>query len=94
MAEKKQSDGAAWKKRINTKFGEVTILNITIGDKRYTAWENTYKKEGDNQPDYKLFVDTYEKKGYDGAAAPKKEEWKAPSVSTPAKYEDNNDLPF
>lgn len=58
----KQSDGAAWKKTINTKNGPVEVLSITIGDKRYTAWPNTYKQEGDKSPDYRLNVDTYEPK--------------------------------
>jgi uncharacterized protein (DUF736 family) len=56
----KQSDGAAWKKTINTKNGSVEILSITIGDKRYTAWPNTYKQEGDKSPDYRLSLDTYD----------------------------------
>lgn len=58
----KQSDGAAWKKTINTKNGPVEVLSITIGDKRYTAWPNTFKQEGDKSPDYRLNVDTYEPK--------------------------------
>jgi hypothetical protein len=90
MAEKKQSDGAAWKKRIKTKFGEATILSITIGDKRYTAWENSYKKEGDNQPDYKIFVDIYEKKGYDGASTPATPQNKSYAPAPP----NDTDLPF
>lgn len=55
----KQSDGAAWKKTINTKNGEVEILSITIGDKRYTAWPNSFKKEGEKSPDYRLNLDTF-----------------------------------
>lgn len=61
-----QSAGGAWKKTINTKNGPVEILSISIGDKRYTAWPNTFKKEGDKTPDYRLNVDTFEPK-----AAPK-----------------------
>jgi hypothetical protein len=57
-----QSAGAAWKKVINTKNGEVEVLSITIGDKRYTAWPNTFKKEGERSPDYRLQIDTYEPK--------------------------------
>lgn len=55
--DKKQSDGAAWKKVINTKNGQVEILSIQIGDKRYTAWPNTFKKEGEKSPDYRLNLD-------------------------------------
>lgn len=66
----KQSDGAAWKKTINTKNGPVEVLSITIGDKRYTAWPNTYKQEGDKSPDYRLNVDTYEAKPKQQKAAP------------------------
>jgi len=57
--ESKKSDGAAWKKVIKTKNGDIAILNITIGDKRYTAWPNTYKTAGDKSPDYRLFIDTW-----------------------------------
>lgn len=56
----KQSDGAIWKKTINTKNGEVEVLSITIGDKRFTAWPNSFKKEGEKSPDYRLYVDNYE----------------------------------
>lgn len=62
MSTTKQSEGAAWKKTVNTKNGEVEILSITIGDKRYTAWPNSFKKEGEKSPDYRLQVDTYEPK--------------------------------
>jgi hypothetical protein len=57
-----QSAGGAWKKTINTKNGPVEILSISIGDKRYTAWPNTFKKEGEKSPDYRLNLDTYEPK--------------------------------
>lgn len=62
MSTTKQSEGAAWKKTINTKNGPVEVLSITIGDKRYTAWPNTFKKEGEKSPDYRLNVDNYEPK--------------------------------
>lgn len=55
-----QSVGAAWKKTVNTKNGAVEILSITIGDKRYTAWPNTFKKEGERSPDYRLQEDSYQ----------------------------------
>lgn len=71
MSNQKQSDGAAWKKVINTKNGPVEVLNITIGDKRYTAWPNTYKQEGDKSPDYRINVDNYDPKV---KAAPVKEQ--------------------
>ena len=58
----KQSEGAAWKKTVNTKNGPVEVLSITIGDKRYTAWPNTFKKEGERSPDYRLQADTYQPK--------------------------------
>jgi len=64
----KQSDGGAWKKTINTKNGPVEVLSITIGDKRYTAWPNTYKQPGDKSPDYRLNIDTYEPKAKPAAA--------------------------
>ena len=57
MAEKKQSAGAAWVK--TTPKGEV--INIVIGDKRYSMWKNSYKKKS-TEPDYRLYEDTYEKK--------------------------------
>lgn len=57
-----QSAGAAWKKTVNTKNGPVEILSITIGDKRYSAWPNSFKKEGEKTPDYRLQEDNYEPK--------------------------------
>lgn len=59
---KQQEAGAAWKKTIKTKNGEVEILSITIGDKRYTAWPNTFKKPGEKTPDYRLQEDNYQPK--------------------------------
>lgn len=58
----KQSAGAAWRKVVNTSNGPVEILSLTIGDKRYSAWPNTYKKEGEKSPDYRLIEDTYQPK--------------------------------
>lgn len=57
-----QSVGAAWRKVITTKNGEVEILSLVIGDKRYTMWPNTLKKEGEKTPDYRLQEDNYEPK--------------------------------
>ena len=57
-----QSAGGAWKKTVNTKNGAVEVLSITIGDKRYTAWPNTFKKEGERSPDYRLQEDNYQPK--------------------------------
>lgn len=62
MSNTNQSAGAAWKKTINTKNGQVEVLSITIGEQRFTAWPNTFKKEGERSPDYRLQVDTYEPK--------------------------------
>lgn len=62
MSTTNQSAGAAWKKTINTKNGPVEVLSITIGEQRFTAWPNTYKKEGERSPDYRLQVDNYEPK--------------------------------
>lgn len=76
-----QSAGAAWKKVINTKNGEVEVLSITIGDKRYTAWPNTFKKEGERSPDYRLNEDTYTPKA--AATAPAKK-----------SFAGQDDLPF
>lgn len=74
-----QSAGGAWKKTINTKNGPVEILSISIEGQRYTAWPNTFKKDGDKTPDYRLQVDTYQPK----ADAPKS-----------FAGQDNSDLPF
>lgn len=57
-----QSAGGAWKKTVNTKNGAVEVLSISIGDKRYTAWPNTFKKEGERSPDYRLQEDNYQPK--------------------------------
>ena len=77
---KQEAAGAAWKKTINTKSGEVEVLSITIGDKRYTAWPNTYKKPGEKTPDYRLQEDT----------------WKPTAAAAPAKKfaGQSEDLPF
>lgn len=57
-----QSAGGAWKKTVNTKNGAVEVLSISIGDKRYTAWPNTFKKEGERSPDYRLQEDNFKPK--------------------------------
>jgi len=67
MSTAKQSVGAAWKKVVTTKNGEVEILSLTIGDKRYTMWPNGLKQPGEKSPDYRLQEDTYK------PAAPKTE---------------------
>jgi len=66
MSTANQSAGAAWKKVVKTKNGDVEILSLTIGDKRYTMWPNGLKKKGERSPDYRLVEDTYKP-----AAAPK-----------------------
>jgi hypothetical protein len=74
--------GGIWKKTINTKKGPVEILSISIMGKRYTAWPNGYKKEGDKSPDYKIQEDNYKKSEYNA-----KEDF-------PPVIKDNSDLPF
>ncbi len=59
MSSNKESAGAAWKKVINTKNGEVEILSVQIGDKRYSLWPNSFKKPGEKTPDYRLYEDNY-----------------------------------
>jgi hypothetical protein len=51
----------AWKKTINTKNGEQTIVSFTIDGKRYTMWPNKFKKEA-KHPDYQITEDNYEPK--------------------------------
>jgi hypothetical protein len=62
MSTTNQSAGAAWRKVITTSKGEVEILSVVIGDKRYTAWPNSFKKEGEKSPDYRLQEDTFKPK--------------------------------
>lgn len=62
MSTTNQPAGGAWKKTVNTKNGPVEVLSISIGDKRYTAWPNTFKKEGEKTPDYRLQEDTFKPK--------------------------------
>lgn len=57
--ENKKSDGAMWKKTISTKDGKVEIFSVVIGEQRFTAWPNKYKKAGDKQPEYQLKIDTW-----------------------------------
>lgn len=71
MTTKKTSDGAIWKKTVNTKNGEVEVLSITIGDKRYTAWPNSFKQEGDKSPDYRINEDNYKPQAAKPVAADK-----------------------
>jgi hypothetical protein len=80
MSEKKESIGGIWKKTIQTKNGDVELLNISVDGKRYTAWPNTYKQAGDKSPDYKLYLDTYK--------PPTNQQ-----PNTPQKN-DNEELPF
>jgi uncharacterized protein (DUF736 family) len=62
MSTTNQSAGAAWRKVVNTKNGPVEVLSISIGDKRFTAWPNTFKKDGEKTPDYRLQEDTFKPK--------------------------------
>lgn len=62
MSTTNQSVGAAWRKVVNTSKGQVEVLSLTIGDKRYTMWPNAYKKEGERSPDYRLVEDNYKPK--------------------------------
>lgn len=57
-----QSAGAAWKKVVKTKNGDVEILSLVIGDKRFSLWPNQYKKEGEKSPDYRLLEDNFQPK--------------------------------
>lgn len=79
--EQKQSAGAIWKKTIKTKNGPMEILSITIEGKRYSAWPNTYKKEGEKSPDYRVQVDNYEPKPQS-------------ATQSARQVEDNSGLPF
>lgn len=83
----KESVGAIWRK--STKTGK-EFLSITIGDKRYTAWLNDYKKKP-TEPDFKMYVDDYQSAPQQQPPAPKT------SAQTNTKTfveEDTNDLPF
>lgn len=82
MSNKREAAGAAWAKSITSKSGqELEILSISIGDKKYTAFRNSYKVDGDKQPDWKLYEDTYTPKA-DAKPAPKK------------SFAGQDDLPF
>jgi uncharacterized protein (DUF736 family) len=72
----KQSVGAIWRKQ--TKNGQ-DFLSITIGEQKYVAYLNDYKKEA-KQPDFKIFVDEW------------KPGTKATQTETPKN--ETNDLPF
>lgn len=72
MSNQRQTDGAIWKRTINTKNGQLEVLSVVIGDKRFTAWPNTFKQEGEKSPDYRLTVDNYEKKATNTAPAARK----------------------
>ena len=90
MSNKRESAGAIWRKQITTKAGqEMEVLSITIGDKRFTAFINSYKTDdaNDRSPDYKIYEDTYTpKEGSVPAAKP------APAKKSFAGQ--NDDLPF
>ena len=56
----KESIGALWRKQVNGKTllsGSVTIDGKTV---KLAIWENDYKKES-KHPDFKIYVDDYEK---------------------------------
>lgn len=85
MSNKRESAGAIWRKQITTKAGqEMEVLSISIGDKRYTAFVNSYKTEdaNDRSPDFKIYEDTY---------TPKAEAKPAPAKKT---FAGQDDLPF
>ena len=68
MAEKKQSIGALWIKQVNGKqllSGSVEIEGKTV---KISCWANDYKKE-DKHPDYKIYLDTYEKPAANNTAS-------------------------
>jgi hypothetical protein len=84
-----QSAGAAWRKIVKTKNGEVEVLSITIGDQRYTAWPNTFKKPGEKSPDYRLQVDNYQPK-----EQPAQSVQKHPNNPMSNEAQASDDLPF
>lgn len=82
---KQENAGAAWKRTINTKNGAVEVLDITIDGKRYTAWPNSFKKEGEKSPDYRLQVNDYKPQNQSNAS----------NVQQPANHPGTqDDLPF
>ena len=92
MAEEKQkSIGGLWGKK--TKDGKSFLSgNIELnGEKvRLTVWKNTYKEAGDNKPDFRIFLDTWEPTGkQEGSAA------KTKTTDKPAQSQDqDDDIPF
>lgn len=59
MSAKQESIGGAWKKTVKTKNGDVEILSVSIGEKRFSFWPNSFKKPGEKTPDYKVYEDNY-----------------------------------
>ena len=88
MAEKKQSIGALWIKQVNGKqllSGSVEIDGKTV---KISCWANDYKKE-DKHPDYKIYLDTYEKPAANNTASTGKITDTSNSIN-----EKNDSLPF
>lgn len=83
---KQESAGAAWKRTIKTKNGDVEVLDLTMADgKRFTLWPNTFKKPGEKSPDYRAQVNDYQ---------PKNKQDESP-VLQPANHPGTqDDLPF
>lgn len=92
----KKNNGAAWRKSINTKYGQVEVISATIDGKRYTLWPNKSKKEP-KHPDYNVVEDTFVPKG-NGQVSSENRNY---SVNDPVKVHTtdsrdmtSNDLPF
>lgn len=54
MSEQKKESIGAWKKETS----KGVVVNFTIEGKRYSMWQNGFKKEP-KHPDYKIVEDTY-----------------------------------
>jgi hypothetical protein len=95
--EKKPSIGGLWEKV--TKNGSVFLSgNIEIDGKkvRISCFQNGYKKAGDNQPDLRIYEDTWEPgQRSEAPAKPQEERHARPhDVEMPVPTYDTDDIPF
>ena len=97
MADKKQSIGGLWEKL--TRNGSVFFSgNVEVDGKkvRITCFQNGHKKQGDNKPDFQIYLDTWEPgQRSEAPARPQEDRHARPhdvDVPVPGYIEDN--LPF
>lgn len=84
---KLEEAGAFWKKtgKSGTQFLTGKIKTKSGEEVAVIVFQNKYKTEGSNQPDYRAYFDTYEPPNADSGTT---------GQSSPPKTEQSEDIPF